>query len=84
MNSYAHDKFFSKMDDELLIERAEYYISQCARYHYPATTYDETVIHVIVPELIKRLQEYKEGAIKWEQTQSQCVGSAVKSSQCSH
>jgi hypothetical protein len=59
MNSYALDLFFSKMDDDLLINRAMYYIDQCGKYRYPATTYDEALIHVIVPELIKRLKESK-------------------------
>ncbi|MNJ77569.1 hypothetical protein D3C77_751020 [compost metagenome] len=47
------------MDDDLLIKKAKYYVDQCGRYNYPATTYDEAIIHVIVPELIKRLESFK-------------------------
>lgn len=55
MNSYAQDLFFSKMTDNLLINRATYYMGQCGFRRYPSTTYDEALIHFVVPELLKRL-----------------------------
>lgn len=66
MNSYAKDLFFTKMDDELLINRAIYYMEQCGRYHYPASTYNDALAHVIIPELIKRLKEKNEGIENYE------------------
>ena len=60
MNSYARDKIFSKLNNDALIKEASYYQGQCGRYHYPATTYNDALIHVIVPELIKRIQQLTE------------------------
>lgn len=60
MNSYATDKIFAKLDNETLIKQASYYQGQCGSYSYPAATYNEALIHVIVPELIKRIQQLSE------------------------
>lgn len=57
MNSYARDKFISKLNNEALIKTTEYYLTNCPQSRYPATTYDEAIVHVLVPELIKRLEE---------------------------
>lgn len=57
MNSYATDKIFPKLTNEALINKAELYRSNCERYRYPATTYDQSLIHLIVPELIERIKE---------------------------
>ncbi|MFJ3388869.1 hypothetical protein [Lysinibacillus sp. NPDC086135] len=56
MNSYARDKFIPKLDDNALIDTVGYYVSQCEQYRYPATTYSEAIIHVIVPELLQRFE----------------------------
>lgn len=58
MNSYARDDFFPKMNDELLLKTAQYYLDQCGRpARTPSVTYNEAVIHNVLPELIKRLEE---------------------------
>lgn len=60
MNSYARDKIFPKLNTEALIKEAAYYQSQSGHYQYPAGTYNEALIHVIVPELISRIVELEE------------------------
>lgn len=56
MNSYARDKIFSKLDTETLIQVTEHYQSFCGVPRKPTVTYDETLIHVIIPELIERIR----------------------------
>jgi hypothetical protein len=57
MNSYAQDDLPSKLTDKALIETAKYYLSNCSQPKFPCSTYDEALIHKILPELIKRLEE---------------------------
>ena len=57
MNSYAQDDLLPKLTDEALIETAKYFLSQCSEPRYPCTTYNESIIHKILPEMIKRLEE---------------------------
>jgi hypothetical protein len=57
MNSYAHDELPPKLNNEALIETAEYYLSHCSKPVFPCSTYDEALIHKLLPELIKRLKE---------------------------
>ena len=57
MNSYAQDDLPPKLTNEALIETAEYYLSNCVQAKFPCTTYDESLVHRILPELIKRLKE---------------------------
>lgn len=57
MNSYAQDDLPPKLTNEALINTAEYYLSNCSKPRFPCTTYDESLIHKLVPELIKRLKE---------------------------
>lgn len=57
MNSYAQDDLPPKLTDEALIDTVKYYITNCNRPSYPCTTYDEAIVHNLVPELIKRLEE---------------------------
>lgn len=45
-----------KMTDDALIETAEQYLKQCTPTDH-AATYDQAIIHSIVPEMIKRLKE---------------------------
>jgi hypothetical protein len=57
MNSYARDAIYPKLSDKALIEEAKYFLTQCKTPKFPCATYDEALIHKIVPELIKRLEE---------------------------
>lgn len=57
MNSYAREKLHPKLNTDALINTARSYLSQCSRSRYPASTYDEALVHLIVPELISRVEE---------------------------
>jgi len=57
MNSYAQDDLLPKLTDEALIDTAKYFMSQCSEPRYPCTTYNESIIHKILPEMIKMLEE---------------------------
>lgn len=58
MNSYAKEDFFAKMSDELLLQQGKLYQAQCSRpTRMPSITYDDAVIHDVVPELLKRLED---------------------------
>lgn len=57
MNSYGQEEMFGKYTDDVLIDKARYYISNCNTPRYPCSTYDEALIHKVIPELIKRLEE---------------------------
>lgn len=63
MNSYARDDIFPKLTTETLLDRAKYYQSQCSTPRFPCSTYNESLIHKIVPELIKRLEEAENGKV---------------------
>lgn len=58
MNSYAQDDLPPKLTNETLIETAKFYLANCSRAKYPCSTYDEAVIHILLPELLKRLEEH--------------------------
>lgn len=57
MNSYAQDDLPPKLTNAALIETAKYYMSQISRPRFPCVTYDEGLVHKILPELVKRLEE---------------------------
>lgn len=57
MNSYAQDDLPPKLTNATLIETAKHYISNCSTPRFPCITYDEALIHKILPEMIKRLEE---------------------------
>ena len=57
MNSYAQDDLPPKLTNEALIETAKAYQANCSRAKYPCSTYNEAVIHILLPELLKRLEE---------------------------
>jgi hypothetical protein len=57
MNSYAQDDLPPKLNNAALIKTARSYLSNCTRPTFPCTTYDEALIHKILPELIERLEE---------------------------
>ncbi|WP_317947267.1 hypothetical protein [Rossellomorea marisflavi] len=57
MNSYAKDDFPPKLTDEALIDEVEHYKTFCTRQKYnPCLTYDESMINVLVPEMVSRLK----------------------------
>lgn len=58
MNSYAQDDLPPKLTNEALLGTTKYYLSNCSKPRFPCSTYDEAVIHILVPELVKRLEEY--------------------------
>lgn len=55
--TYIRTQIPPKLTDEALIQTAENYIMQCSKSGYPFITYEEALIHTIVPELLKRLKE---------------------------
>lgn len=57
MNSYARDDLPPKLTNEALIESAKHYLNNCEKPRLPCVTYDEALIHRILPELIKRLED---------------------------
>jgi hypothetical protein len=57
MNSYAQDDLPPKLTDEALIDQAIHFINNCSRPNFPCTTYEESLIHKILPEIIKRFEE---------------------------
>jgi hypothetical protein len=60
MNSYAQDDLPPKLNNEALIMKAKKYHAECNQTRIPCSTYDEALIHNIVPELIKRLEKAEE------------------------
>jgi hypothetical protein len=60
MNSYANDDLPPKLNNAALVEKAKQYLGECTQTRIPCSTYDEALIHNIVPELIKRLEESEE------------------------
>jgi hypothetical protein len=57
MNSYAQDDLPPKLTTEALIDTAKHYLSHCSKPRFPCVTYEEGLIHKLVPEIIKRLEE---------------------------
>lgn len=57
MNSYAQDDLPPKLTNEALIETVEYYLTNTVQPNFPCSTYDEAIVHRLVPELLKRLKE---------------------------
>lgn len=57
MNSYVQDKLPPKLTTEALIARAEIFKTNCGFRNKKTTTYEESLVHVLVPELLVRLKE---------------------------
>ncbi|MBD1379078.1 hypothetical protein [Metabacillus arenae] len=57
MNSYAQEDLPPKLTDEALLKMTKRFLGQCSQPRFPCTTYNEALIHTIVPELVKRLEE---------------------------
>ena len=59
LNSWEREALIPHMDNEALIQNVEYCLSQCQRARNPSATYDEAIIGVYAPEIIKRLKDVK-------------------------
>lgn len=57
MNTYAQDDIYQKLNTQALVIAARGYLSNCSRPRFPCVTYEEALIHKVLPELIKRLEE---------------------------
>lgn len=60
MNSYALDDLPPKLNNEALIGKAKKYLGECIQTRIPCSTYNEALIHKLVPEMIKRLEELEQ------------------------
>lgn len=58
MNSWEREELVPYFDDDCLIHHIEYCLTQCERKYRsgPCSTYDESVVHLWMPEIIKRLK----------------------------
>lgn len=56
MSTLARAKLPPKLTNDALIQTAEQYINQCTPATYPGATYDQSLIHLILPEFIRRLK----------------------------
>ncbi|WJV20780.1 hypothetical protein QU593_10220 [Rossellomorea marisflavi] len=58
MNSYAQSDMPPKLTDKALIETVTHYRKNCeTTSSTPYVTYNDNLIHVLVPELVKRMNE---------------------------
>lgn len=58
MNSWEREALYPLLDNEALIDTARHFKSNCKPPYYgKATTYDETLVHVILPIILKRLED---------------------------
>lgn len=56
MNGYAAQDMPPKLDNAALVETAERYLVNCSKT-YTCSTYEESLLHTILPELLKRFKE---------------------------
>lgn len=57
MNSYEREALVPALGDEALCYHVESCLAQCGRTRSPPSTYEEAVVGLLAPELVKRLQE---------------------------
>lgn len=57
MNSYAQDDLPPKLTDDALLNTINHYMNNCSQPNYPCSTYDEALIHRLLPELVKRFKD---------------------------
>ena len=57
LSRHAMDKLAPKMTDDLLLAKAKQFSNQVTQKNVPTITYEETLLHVYLPELIKRLED---------------------------
>lgn len=62
MNSYAREKLPSKLDNQALIHKIESYMEQIPNKYEICSTYEESLLYLLLPELLKR---YKEISQQW-------------------
>lgn len=56
MNSYERDAMVPALSDEALLVVTEYALGQASRIPSPATTYENAIVGLYAPELLKRLR----------------------------
>jgi len=58
MNSWEREECVPLFDDDCLVKNIEYCLSHCEQKHRPGpcVTYDESLIHKWMPEILKRFQ----------------------------
>lgn len=56
MNSYEREVLVPALGDEALCYHVESCLAQCGRTRSPPSTYEEAVVGLLVPELVKRLR----------------------------
>jgi hypothetical protein len=57
MNSYEREALVPALGDKALCHHVESYLAQCGRTRSPPSTYEEAVVGLLAPELVKRLRE---------------------------
>lgn len=57
MSGYVRDYIYPKLNNTALMEVATEYKNQCSEPLRPVTTYNDALIHLIVPELLARIEE---------------------------
>jgi len=67
-NSWEWDALVPAMTDEALIARAQYALDNSRRPRYPSVTYDESVLGVFAPELMRRLAGESKAATVYAET----------------
>jgi hypothetical protein len=66
-NSWEWEALIPKMDDETFLGRVEHALKNCCRSkRRPFATYDESVIGLLAPELVRRLVEAIETGKEYE------------------
>jgi hypothetical protein len=56
-NSWGQDALVTKWNDESLINKVKYYRNNSLpQRHYPCNTYDEALMYLLLPELLKRFE----------------------------
>ena len=58
MTSWEREEIVPYMDDDCLIHRIEHCLENCKQKYRsgPCSTYDESIVYLWMPEIIKRLQ----------------------------
>jgi hypothetical protein len=56
LNSWEWESIVPALDDEAFVAHVEYALKNCTHAHRPCTVYDDAIIGVHAPELLKRYQ----------------------------
>lgn len=59
MNSYEREVLVPRLSDEALIVAVEQCLKNCGRVRTPAVTYNDAMVALYGPELLRRLKERK-------------------------